>query len=320
MEWWIILLIVVGATIVLPALIMIPLVPNVLWKFVLTRSRSDKWSREEWEKFEDEEIKDMDRGGIQFREEHKDKRQDVSILSEGYRLVGEYYDFGGKGCAIFLGGRCDTLLYTSFYAEPYRKAGYNILVVDWRSHGLSEGNLFGAGIAEVPDSLAWIRFAHDVLGNESVVLHGVCIGGQSWLLTAARDDFPKYVKSIVADGLYLSFYRMFTSHVWKNHQFPWPCMPILRLMMKHRNGVDIKKQSVEYLGDKITVPVLAIGGREDQFVPNKDTEQAVAKLGSQKKKLVFLPKGIHSHFRLRNTEAYDQAVIDWLKEVEASNE
>ncbi len=299
----------------LPFLVMLPLVPNVLWKFVLTRSRPDKWSREEWKEFKDEEIKAMHQAGNDFRAGHKDKCKEVSIVSEGYHLVGEYYDFGGKGCAIFLGGRCDTLVYTAFYADPYVKAGYNILIVDWRSHGLSEGNLFGAGIAETADSLAWIRFAHDELGNPEIVLHGVCIGGQSWLLTAAREDFPSYVKSIVADGLYLSFYRMFTSHVIKNHQFPWPFMPILRGIMKRRNHVDIKLDSVEFKGNLIKTPVLAIGGRQDQFVPNKETEEAVKRLGSEKKRCVFLLEGIHSHFRYRNQETYDQTVSEWLKEI-----
>lgn len=316
MEWWIILLIVLGVTIVIPALVMIPLVPNVLWKFVLSRGREDKWSREEWADFKDEEIKDMHRLGQQFREENKGICKEVSLVSEGYKLVGEYYDFGGKGCAIFLGGRCDTLVYTAFYAEPYVKAGYNILIVDWRSHGLSQGNLFGAGIAEVPDSLAWIRYAHDELHNEEIVLHGVCIGGHSWLLAAARKDFPSYVKSIAADGLYLSFYRMFTSHVKKNHQLPWPCMPILRGIMKRRNGIDIKKDSVEYLGQNIKTPVLVIGGRQDQFVPNKDTQKAFETLGSSQKKIVFLPYGIHSHFRFRNKEEYDKAVLSWLSYLE----
>ncbi|MBO4540709.1 MAG: alpha/beta hydrolase [Bacilli bacterium] len=290
--------------------------PNVLWRFVLARSHPEKWSRDEWKELKDEEIKQMYRGGLSFRERHKDKCQEVSILSEGYRLVGEYYDFGGKGCAIFLGGRCDTLVYTAFYAEPYVRAGYNILIVDWRSHGLSEGTRFGAGIAEIPDSMSWIRFAHDVLNNEKIVLHGICIGGQSWLLCAAREDFPSYVEAVITDGLYLSFYRMFISHIWSSHQFPWPCMFILRAMLIHRNGIDIKKQSVEYLGAKIKVPVLAIVGKEDKYVPNKDTERAIEGLGSAKKKMVYLPYGAHSHFRLRNSEAYDQAVLEFLKEVE----
>lgn len=314
MAWWGYVLIAAVFFLILPGTIMMIIMPGIMKKYILSRFKPGVWSRDEWKRNKDPDIVEMNREGVAWRGANKERCRPVSIVSEGYSLAGEYYDFGNKKCAIFLGGRCDTLNYTAYYVSPYVKSGYNVLLVDWRAHGESDGKLFGAGLGELPDDLAWVKYAHDELGNEEIALHGICIGASSWCVLASGEEkeFPSYVSSLTIDGCFLSFYKMMISHMKKAHGFPWPCIWFLRADMKRYAHKDIKKDSPYRDAPNVKIPVLMIAGKEDQYVKPKDAETIYQRLGSSEKKLVWMPKGLHSHFRISNQEEYDSAIESFL--------
>lgn len=70
----------------------------------------------------------------------------------------------------------ETCLYGDYFAEPYEKAGYNVLTIDARAHGLSDGHFNSLGHHESKDTCLWAKYLHETYGIEEVVLHGVCIG------------------------------------------------------------------------------------------------------------------------------------------------
>lgn len=115
--------------------------------------------------------------GMDWARENEAHKRPVSIENEGLKLAGEYFDFGHKRCAIIFPGRTESLYYSYYFAQPYAEAGCNILVVDSRAHGLSEGKYNYCSTREWSDVIAWSRFAHDQLGCSDVVLHGICVGG-----------------------------------------------------------------------------------------------------------------------------------------------
>ena len=81
----------------------------------------------------------------------------MSITSfDGLKLIAEYYDFGFDKTAIIMPGRRECLIYSYFYAFPYKDAGVNVLVIDQRAHGLSEGKYSTCGIFEAKDVIDWI--------------------------------------------------------------------------------------------------------------------------------------------------------------------
>ena len=128
--------------------------------------------------------------GIEFMSQYQDKKEDVSITNDGLKLYGEYFDFGQSKTALFLCGRCECALYAYYYAKPYIESGYNLLFIDPRAHGLSEGQFSTVGIKESEDAIAWMKYIKETKHQESFVLHCVCVGGAAGLLALTSEANP----------------------------------------------------------------------------------------------------------------------------------
>ena len=163
---------------------------------ILVRTGPEKWTRANSYPPNPEHTRMFDLG-MDWARENEARKRPVSIENEGLKLAGEYFDFGHKRCAIIFPGRTESLYYSYYFAQPYAEAGCNILVVDSRAHGLSEGKYNYCSTREWSDVIAWSRFAHDQLGCSDVVLHGICVGGAAVVLAAAKPDFPAYVSGIL---------------------------------------------------------------------------------------------------------------------------
>lgn len=314
MEWWVYLLIAVGVFIVLPYILMIFVVPPIIYNVTLCKRKPDTFSEEAMFRNKDEQIVQMYEEGRAWREKFAENRQRVEITSDGFKIVGEYYDFGSDKCVLIAGGRLDTRSFGAYYAEIYRKQGYNVLIQDPRCHGESSGVNYGGGIAEKADNLALIKYAHDKLGNKEISLHGVCLGAQSWVLLAGNGQLPEYVKTMVVDGLFLSLFNMFRMHTLRYKQPTFPFMFIFRSIVKHKTGGDILKEAPIKAVKHVQIPILFIAGVKDQFVSQEKSQRLYDECGSPKKKLVWMKEGIHAHLRINNVEMYDLAVKSFLEE------
>ena len=92
----------------------------------------------------------------------------LQIENDGLQLFVEYFDFGADRCVIILPGRCESLIYSYYFASPYEEAGFNVLVVDTRCHGKSEGTYNTIGVKESQDILKWAKVIHEQFGNQEI--------------------------------------------------------------------------------------------------------------------------------------------------------
>ncbi|MBQ2157858.1 MAG: hypothetical protein II443_04765, partial [Oscillospiraceae bacterium] len=140
MDW------IVYVIIALFVLVAVPLlgIPALVYRVLLVRTSKEKWGRS-MSMPEDEEYAEMYRRGLKWGEEHADKKRDVKIKNGRLSLYGEYFDFGFKKAVIIVPGRMESCLYSYFFGEPYRASGYNVLVIDGRAHGLSDGKINSLG-------------------------------------------------------------------------------------------------------------------------------------------------------------------------------
>ena len=81
----------------------------------------------------------------------------AALFINGLKLVGEWFDYGFDKTVIILPGRRETLVYSYYYAQPYKELGINVLVIDQRAHGLSEGTYSTCGIKEADDVKLWLK-------------------------------------------------------------------------------------------------------------------------------------------------------------------
>ena len=85
-----------------------------------------------------------------------------------------------------------------------REAGHNVILVDERGHGKSEGRVLSFGIKEQYDCLEWTKYATERFGEDTKIVLGGISMGASIVLLAAGLDLPNTVKGILADCGYTS--------------------------------------------------------------------------------------------------------------------
>ena len=279
---------------------------------LLVRTSPEKWARTN-SCPEDAEYSQMYNEALTWRAQYETRIREVSIVSDGFRLCGEFLDFGTRRTVILISGRAEGLDYSYYYAEPYRRSGCNILSIDIRAHGLSEGKYNGLGIKEYVDLQAWARFLCAQCHTDTVILHGICIGGAAALLAVTSQQAPACIRGIVADGLYTTFSRVCRQRMKTNHRPVFPVLLQLNLLTRHYSKVDMIADGPIHHIAEVRVPILMLHSREDISSLPEMAQALYDKCGSPDKRLVWLEKGAHSHLRSCNTAEYDHAVETFVQ-------
>lgn len=281
----------------------------------LVRTSPDKWGRV-CSAPDDEEQLQMWNAGIEWAEPRKQYVREVSIVNEGLTLWGEYFDFGHDRCVIILPGRCECLIYSYYFAAPYERAGYNVLVVDSRAHGKSEGKYNTSGIKEGSDVLAWSRYAVETLGNRRVWLHGICIGTSAGLMAMTHPDCPDYLAGMTTEGCFVSLRETFKRHMIADKRPLFPVLDLVMLQLNRHGGVNVYRDTPLRKVKKLKPhqKLLFLYGKQDIFSIPAKSKKLFAACTAGTKKLVRFDKGGHSHLRINNTQAYDDAIVAFLEE------
>ena len=280
----------------------------------LVKVSPGKWGRV-CSEMSNEEQRNMWNAGCEWAELYADWKKDVDIENDGLKLYGEYYDFGHDKCAIILPGRCESLKYSYYFAKPYQELGMNVLVIDMRAHGKSEGKYSTIGVKESTDVKKWIEYIENEFGVKEVWLHGICVGSASAILLMSSDGCPKSVKGMVIEGAFVSFRETFKRHMIDINK---PCFPVLDLVMhnikKYAKADVYAAAPIKHIG-KVNQHVLMLFGEQDIFSVPKKSKIFFEKCSSPTKKIVWFDKGGHSHLRINNVEKYDNAIKDYIRNV-----
>jgi fermentation-respiration switch protein FrsA (DUF1100 family) len=276
------------------------------------RTTPNKYPRDTPSCAEENQIK-MFMSGLAYREQEKAALSEVSIVSDdGLKLVGQYLDYQQKVTVIIIPGRSETSSYSFYFAELYKDQPYNLLLIDSRGTGFSEGKFLTAGIKESDDLLAWARYLHEVKKQDIVLFHGICIGAATSLLALAKPSCPDYVKGAFAEGSFKNFKRMFAYHTKAGHHPSVTVSSELPFYFRHYAGVEILKDSPEKKVSLVTKPVCFVHGKEDIYVPYQDGQELYERCGSKEKELHFIAHGEHSKLRYYNPKEYDALVLSFF--------
>ena len=281
----------------------------------LVRTSPEKWGRTCSFPNDAEQVQ-MWNDGVAWMEENKGRITELQIENDGLKLFGQYFDFGKDRCVIILPGRCESLVYSYYFAPPYEKAGFNVLVVDTRCHGNSDGKYNTIGVKESADVLKWAELAHDRFQNKEIYFHGICIGTSSGLFALEAGRCPDYLRGLVTEGCYVSFRETFKRHMIALKRPLFPVLQFVMWLIYRHTGTNVYTQKPIRAIRKIKPDcrVLFLYGENDIFsIPQKSRELFDACI-SEDKKLVWFEKGGHSHLRINNTQQYDQAIIDFFAE------
>ena len=285
------------------------LISNIIYTVLFVRNKKEKWGREvSWD---EPEQKRMFAEGKEWGDENEKYRKSVGITSDKFKLVGEYFDFGYKKAVIVIPGRMESGTYSYYFSDPYKQAGYNVLAIDNRSHGLSEGRFNTIGLKEYRDIINWAKYLHDVEGVEQIVIHGICIGSATGLYACIAKDSPEYIKGLVADGMYLDFHESLDAHLVERHKPKFPFTMEIMGMMSIVAGKSAKRNGPIRVINKLNKPILFIYSKEDTYSTHG---QLLYDTCNAPKRLVWFDHGVHSHVRINAPEKYDATIQEFLKD------
>lgn len=201
----------------------------------------------------------------------KEPYEAVSITShDGLKLAARYYHVADNGpleihCHGYKGNAVRDFCGAWQIA---RESGHNVLLIDQRCHGNSEGHTITFGIREQRDVVDWIRYANDRFGPVPVLLCGVSMGAATVLMVSGRKDLPENVKGVVADCPYDAPSNIIRKVLGQDMGMPVKLVyPLIRLGGKVYGRFDLDADSPAEAVKRANVPILVIHGDDDRFVP-----------------------------------------------------
>ena len=175
----------------------------------------------------------------------------------------------------------------SSYAKKYYDNGYNVLIPDLRSHGLSEGDYIGMGWDDRLDIISWINYILNEDPNADIVLHGISMGAATVLMTSG-EKIPSNVKVIIADCGYTSVWDEFAYQLDDLFSLPeFPILNVSSIVSKIRAGYFLGEASSIEQVKKSKTPILYIHGDQDDFVPYYMMEELYNETSSEKEMLTI---------------------------------
>ena len=220
-----------------------------------------------------------------------------------------------KGVVIIFHG------YRSFGARDFclqlpliHDAGYNIMLVDQRSHGKSEGKYIYYGTKECNDALLWRKKASEIYGNEMpIALFGLSMGGATVLMASEGiEKEDTQVKCVVADCPFYSAYEIITYVLWKYFKiYPKPIIHVVKFWCRFLAGFNMDAPSSAEQAKKSHLPFLLLHGKADEFVPTNCSVRIADEIGDNAR-LVLFDDAAHAEAIFYDYELYQRELLDFL--------
>ncbi len=239
----------------------------------------------------------------------------VAITSrDGLRLIGHW--FAGehpRRTVVMVHGWHSTWAW-DFGAHAAFLQDCNLLLIEQRSHGASEGEYIGFGVLERYDCLDWLEFLRTKTGDTlPVYLFGISMGAATVLMTTGLQ--PK-IQGVIADCGFTSPKEIITYVMRKGNQcLPHVLYQLVNAMTRLRAGYGLADYSTLDAMAANTCPVLFIHGDADNFVPLAMTVQNYEACRARKMLLVVEGAG-HATSYLTAPELYRRTVLEFFRRCE----
>lgn len=241
--------------------------------------------------------------------------EEVRITSyDGLQLAGKYYHYREKAPVVifFHGYRCSAIRDGNGLFRFAKNRGYNVLMVDQRAHGRSQGKTITFGLKERFDCLSWVKYIVEKCGEDTkILLTGISMGAAT-VLMASDVGLPENVKGIIADCPYSSP-REIIRTVIKDVGFPVGLTYWLAKMGGRIFGnLKLEEASALEALKNNRLPVLLIHGDDDHFVPCSMSEDCL-RAGQEHVRLVIIKKAGHGLCFCVNVEKYEREAGEFCR-------
>jgi len=200
--------------------------------------------------------------------------------ADGVRLVGRFLRHP-QPCAtlVYYGGNAETATSSTDTLRKLSSPGLNVLMVDYRGYGASEGSPSLDTFFE--DSLAVFRYAKNLpeARDLPLLLYGFSLGGFAAAHVAAQEPCGGLI--LEATGTNVTD--------WTALVVPWYAKPFVRLRIEPRLQQVNNVEKVR----RFSGPLLVLGGKADKEAPVRMSKRLLEASPSALKVLHVFPEGRH---------------------------
>ena len=186
---------------------------------------------------------------------------------------------------IFVHGYSGNLTNMIPYINHFADKDYNILAIDLRGHGGSEGKYYGLSYHDACDINSWVEQIRKTEYASKIVLFGISMGGASVLRAAAKynNDISMVISDSAPSDMKTVFSRML------RHNFGILEKPLILIVgFWLRLIVNFSFADTDLIKDikNMSVPTLIIHGCDDGFVPVSMANDIFDCIDKKKEKLL----------------------------------
>jgi uncharacterized protein len=218
-------------------------------------------------------------------------------------------DSAAKGTVILFHGITTTRSALVDETNEFRYMGYNVLMVDFRGHGNSEGNTTTIGVRESEE----VKLAFEYIkskGEKNIYLYGTSMGAVA--LAKAIWEYGLQPAGVIMEMPFLSLQTYLKA---KARLLGFPAQPFAFFTSfwigAERGFNGFKHKTTRYV-KKITCPVLLQWGTLDNFVLPAELQKIYAATASANKKLVIYEGAQHESFLRKDPEKWRMEIENFL--------
>ena len=203
------------------------------------------------------------------------------------------------------------------YANIFYAKGYNVVIYDHAYFGESEGTHTTIGDKERYDLSTVLDYVRQLFGNDAIVaLHGESLGAATVLLELGlRND----IDMVVADCPFsktMSYYRELCKHL--THLPGFPIVDFSNVMAKRKFNYDFTVVNPIDSVAQSAVPICFIHGKADTFIRPHHSEDMYKVSSNPMSELHLIDNAEHARSFHVDHETYKQIVNDFIDKVEYS--
>lgn len=217
--------------------------------------------------------------------------EDLEIRSrDGLTLRGKYFECE-KGAPIellFHGYKGNAERDLCGGVERCFRLGRNVIIINQRAGGRSDGHVITFGIKESEDCHEWVKYAIERFGKDVKLIIGGVSMGAATVMMAAGKPLPENVICVLADCGYTSP-KEIIQKVVRDMKLPVPIVyPFIRLGALIFGRFNLEEKSPIEAMRKCTLPVVFVHGDTDDFVPYEMSVRLHEVCTSKKKILITI--------------------------------